>query len=233
MSPRNSKNSKTPTLSEALFASIVEPRTSMHRLLTLDEAPPHVAAIALLFLSVCIAAPLFQAGDRRGAAFDYEFLGSVAMTTLMSLILCSCLLPFSVHALGERTLSLRSIAALVYCTAPITIIMSIAFIASRLYMGSFSVISFLASGQAQPNDLITHLFPYVFRASLVVAGIILVHGLRTVERSSVYIGVLSACIAVMLLLGSFILSLALTDFVYPSTSTRTIEFFAHYFSFAE
>jgi hypothetical protein len=200
----------------------------MHRLLTLDEAPPHVPAIALLFLSVCIAVPLFQAGYGEGATLDYEFLASAAMTTILSVILWTTLVPFIVHAFGGKDVYLRSIAVLAYCTAPVTVVMGIIFVTSRLCMGRFSIITFLASGITQPHDLITQIFPYFFRAALAVAAIILTHGLRTICRSSLYVGFISACLAVMVLLGSFVISSTIADFVYPGTSVRTIKFFAHY-----
>jgi hypothetical protein len=228
MPPRKAKR---PALSEALFASIVEPRLTMRRLLAQDEAPPHLVAIALLFFLVCILPVLLLAGYQNRINPDYEIMTGVLLTTTVSVVLCATLAPFGIRAFGARNRYFRSIAALIYCTTPITVTMAIFCIASRLLTGKFATLEFLAFGFAQSNDLITEIFPYVFRASLVVAAAILINGLRTIGRSSYYVGAVSAVITVMLLLGSFIIGLTITDLVYPSLSTRTIEFFARYFSY--
>jgi hypothetical protein len=78
-----SRKSKRPSLAEALLAGIVEPRAIMQRLLTLEEAPTHIAVIALLFISVCIGIPLIQAGYRGGTTLDYEFVYCAALTTII------------------------------------------------------------------------------------------------------------------------------------------------------
>jgi hypothetical protein len=222
-------NITKPGLSEVLFASIADPRGSMQRLLGQRERPPHVVITLLLFISTLIVPALLQSSYRGGTTLDSDFAGSIAMTFVLTLILSSFFATFSSHAFGAKDRCLRATAALIYSTAPITVMFTILLIASRLSMGDFTVINYLSSGVRPPEDFVIQIFPYVFKASICLALMTLAFGLSTLTHASAPVGFIMAAITTLLIMGSFILSLMITALVYPSTSSQTIEFFKRYF----
>lgn len=225
------RKSKPANLTDALLATIADPNGTTQRLLGGAERPRYALTSVVIFVAVCIAPPLLQGGYRGGSTFDAEYVGSIAMTTALTAICTSFLVAFSIHAIGSKRTLLRSAAALAYSTTPISVVVTLLYILSRISMGSCTLLTFLSSGVSLPDDLVVRLYPHAFRASLALAFLTLSQGLRTVSRASLVIGGMMAAVAVLLLLGSFVLSLAATDLVYPSTSSRTIEFFGRYFSY--
>jgi hypothetical protein len=225
----SARKTTKPGLPEVLFAAISDPRGSMQRLLGQRERPPHLAITLLLFITILIAPALIQSSYRGGTTIGTDLVGSSAMTFLLTLILSSFFTTFSSHAFGAKDRCLRAVAALIYCTAPITVMFTILLIASRLSMGDFTVVTYLSTGVQLPDDFVMRIFPYVFKASLCLAFITLAFGLRTLTHASLMGGILMAAITTLLILGSFILSLTVTELVYPSTSSQTIDVFKRYF----
>jgi len=224
-----SKRKKPPGISEAILASVVDPRGTMHRLLVQSERPPYILATLLFFLIVCIA-PVLLYRSYLGDALDAELIGCVSSTLALTFIITCCLVTSSAHAIGSN-IYLRSLAALVYSLAPMTAIMGIMLLANRISQGSPTLVMFIALGTTQPNDLITEIFPYAFRASLGLAFLTLAYGLAAVMRGTLGIGLFMAALALILLLGSFVVGLTITDIIYPLTSSRTIDFFARYLAY--
>lgn len=225
------KKQKKLHFSEALFGSVADPSGTMERLLTNKHRPPYTVLTTTLFVCICIVPPLVLNSNHGGTTLDRELVGSVAMTTLITLVLVSLFSSFSVHAIGIRRGYMRTIAVLAYSLAPITLVMVVLSVINWFLQGSFSVLTFVAHGSFVPGDLSTLVFPHAFRGSLALAFIALAFGLRTVTRGSFSMGAVMAALTVVLLLGSFVISLTIVDLAYPSASSRTIEFFARYFAY--
>jgi hypothetical protein len=203
----------------------------MERLLGRAQRPPYVVITLITCLVVCLAPPLLQRANSAENRIDWEFAGSVGMSVGVTL-LCACLLlAATMHAAGAKTSYPRAVAALAYSLTPITAILGVLHLANWGYMGSFTIVTFIATGLPLPNDLPLQIFPFVFRTSLFLAWITLAYGLRTVAKSSLPLGLIMAALTIPLILGSFIIGLTCTDLLYPSTSSRTIEFFGRFFAY--
>lgn len=220
-----------PSPSATLLGVTADPRGTMERLLTRSRDPFFVILAPLALLLVCIAPPLLQRAQSATGLHDGEFFSAVAITTAVTAFSLSLLLTFSVHAVGGKKNYLRAVVALAFSSVPITAVIGMLIVTGRLYTGSFSVVTFLATGMTMRGDLALEIFPYVVRASLVLAFITLAYGLRTIARSSLALGILMASFTIPLLIGSFIIGLTVTDLIHPATSSRTIEFFARFLAY--
>jgi hypothetical protein len=227
MPPRKSKK---PRLFEVLFSSVSDPGGSMEQLLVKSPHPFHAILTTVVFLSVCIAAPL-ALGSYRGDYFDGELIGGVTVTTLLTLFFVSIFTALSVHAIGIRRAHMRTVAALAYSLAPMTLIIAVLAAISWALQGSCTILTFVAHGASLHDDLTTTIFPHVFRGSLALTFITLTFGLRTVTRGSLGMGAAMAALSFVLLLGSFVIGLTITELVLPQSSSRTIEFFWRYFAY--
>jgi len=110
-------------------------------------------------------------------------------------------------------------------------VMVIMAIINRIVQGSFSILVFIAYGFSVPGDLLVSIFPHVFRGALILSVITLAFGFRTITRGTLAMGAVMATLALVLLLGSYIIGLTATELVYPFSSARTIEFFSRYFAY--
>jgi hypothetical protein len=220
-----------PSLFAALLGTTADPRGAMERLLNRERHPLLVVIALFAFMFVIIVPPLLHHSKYSADQQIDDFFSSVAITTLATLLCTSVLLASSMHVAGVRTNYLRAIVALAFCSVPITAVLSALITGGRLYAGSFTITSYLATGITVPGDLILEIFPAVVRASLVLSYITLAYGLSTVARSSFGMGLIMATLTIPLLLGSFIVGLSITELVHPQTSSRTIEFFSRYLAY--
>jgi hypothetical protein len=91
--------------------------------------------------------------------------------------------------------------------------------------GRLSILQFLTTGYARPNDWLLQMFPNLFKLFCLLSFVVFGNCIRAIYRSSITSAVLIAAVCIPLLLGSFIVALSLTEVCFAGSSDQVITFF--------
>jgi hypothetical protein len=222
----NKKNYK-PNILDALIVSIVDPKGTASRLIKPNDYPPYSITLLLTFLAVFILPPLLYGQIFYDTGIDSKRTGSIIISTTITIALTVGLLFFTTHACNVKKPFGKVLSAVAYCTAPIIAIFASLLIANKALMGSLTLLTFISNGIFMPQDIITQIFPFALRVSVMAALFNLSQGLAAAARGGFGLGLVLAFLSIPIILGSFIMSLWLTELIYPMSSSETISFFAN------
>jgi hypothetical protein len=215
---------KRPRLLDLFLAIVVDPRGTMYELLHWHEGPPHVLTALFLFCTVVITPPLLYQPegiiDQKAILALYASL----VTLLLTLAFATFFATMFFRALHLPASPGAVFASIVYSSAPITTLMGAMYLCNYLLEGRLSILQFLATGYARPDEWLLHVFPNLFRIFCGLSFILFASAVRALYRSSLISGYLIAAVSVPLLLGSFIVALSLTEACFPGSSEHVIHF---------
>lgn len=197
----------------------------MHELLHWHEGPPHVFTALFLFCSVVITPPLLYQPEGSIDKKALLTLYATLVTVFLTLAFVTFFVTMFFKALHLPATPSTVFAAIVYSSAPMTTLMGAVYIANYLMEGRLSILQFLTTGYARPNEWLLQVFPNLFRVFCLLSFILFAGSVRALYRSTIVSGYLIAAVSVPLLLGSFIVALSLTEACFPGSSEHVIHFF--------
>jgi hypothetical protein len=116
-------------------------------------------------------------------------------------------------------------ASLIYSTAPLITLMGAMYLLNYLLEGRLSILQYLTTGYARPDDWLLKIFPNLFRIFCLLSFILFANAVRALYRSSLMSAYLIASVSIPLLLGSFVVALSLTELCFHRSSEHVIAFF--------
>jgi hypothetical protein len=125
----------------------------------------------------------------------------------------------------------KVLAAIAYSTAPVTVIFATLMLASKIFMGNFTLLTFISTGSSLSYDKVNQIFPFALRISLVISLFNLAQSLGVAARGGLGLGVVMAALTIPLIMGSFVMGLWLTDLMYPGVSVDAIAFFTGFMAY--
>jgi hypothetical protein len=214
-----------PRLLDIFLAIVVDPRGTMRELLHWHEGPPHVFAALFLFCTVVITPPLLYQPD--GIIDQKVILGlySTLATVFITLALTTFFVTMFFRALHLPSSPSTVFASIVYASAPITTLMGGVYLINYLLEGRLSILQFLSTGYARPDEALLLMFPNLIKIFCFLAFILFAGGVRALYRSSAVSAYLIAATCIPLLLGSFLVAASLTEACFPGSSEQVIGFF--------
>lgn len=216
---------RRPRLLDVLVSTLIDPRGTTHDLLNWHEGPPHVLACLFLFCSAVIAPPFLYQPDGSISQAAMIALYATLLTTLITLALTTCFVTMLFRALRLSPSIDATFSALVYSSAPIITLMGAIYLTNYAMEGRLSILQFLTTGYARPNDWLLQMFPKLFKLFCLLSFVVFGNCIRAIYRSSITSGVLIAAVCIPLLLGSFIVALSLTEVCFAGSSEQVITFF--------
>jgi hypothetical protein len=215
-------HSKKPGLLDALLSVTVDPRGTTSLLLNSPGSPPYGLTVLSLFLVLYVIAPLLHQGSGVSTIANLNSLAPVLIASVLTFLFASFFIFMGLQVLGSPRPLRTTLAVLGYCTSPLVSLMLLAIAASFVMRGSPTVIMFLASGYAAPDDAVAQVVPYLLKITVLLSLMILTQAMRAITNSSLALSALAALCCIPLILGAFVIALTLTDKVFPQSSSRTI-----------
>ena len=225
------KKSYRPSFLDPLIVSIADARGTASRLIKPNEYPPYAVRMLLIFIAVFILPPLLYGQIHYNTSIDMSRAVSIVLTTITTILLTVVLLSFTAHASNVKSPFGKVLAAVAYSTAPLSAVFLTLMLVNKILMGSLALLTFISNGIFLPNDIITQVFPVALRVSALAALFNLSQGLAAAARGGLGIGLVLGFLALPLILGSFVLSLWLTELIYPMSSSETIAFFSNFLAY--
>lgn len=221
---------RKPSLMDVLVSLMVDPRGVTRQLFAYDRSPPWTLTTLSLFMCTCVVAPLMYTPSKEIPAPLANHLGPAITAALLTILCTSFFLLMALRSLNVRGITYRTFSSVVYATAPFITILSALLILNKVLYGDLSLLGSLALGIAPQGNSVLAIFPAAMRIAALFSLAILGQCLRVITNSSFSVGILLALSSLPLLLGSFIVALTVTDFIFPQSSADTIRFFAGYLS---
>lgn len=216
---------KPLSLLDIFLTLAVDPRGVLTRAFHVHGIPPYILPTICLFILVCILPPLITAPDALENPQHLNLIKGIIFTSLLTIILTSALLATSVKLLHSAAKTLQVFSLIIYALAPITTVMAILYGLNKMFQGELTILTFILTGYRRSSDFIVMLYPFAMRIAALLSLYTISHGLAIIVQVTKLLGLFMGILTLPLLLGSFVISLYITEIIYPNVTPQITSFF--------
>lgn len=203
----------------------------MRHLLVVSKSPPHLLTSLFFLGCIVIAPPILYSPDGTIGTVHMTLLVATLLTALFTLILAAFFQAMATRALGAQQSMFSLFCAMTYAFTPFVTVMAFFYVATYWTQGHISVLQFLTTGFVSHQDMLVKFFPTVIKLTGLVCFILFMNGIRALMSSSLSSAALIAAICIPLIMGSFVVSLSIEEFILPSISSKVIGFFGTFLGY--
>ena len=218
---------KKLSLLDTLISIPIDPAGTMRHLLRERRYPPYLILAPLATFSVLVAPTLWYQHYMGLHSALPEIHYAIAMTVVLTLIWFSLLMSVLLKLLLLNVAPGKMWAACLYCLASLIPFMGAFYLGNFLASGRLSVLEYLATGQANRSDWFLELFPTCARAALFFSFFLFVNAVRALTNTKLVSAFSMALLGVPVLIGSFVVSLTISDVLFQDTGPEVYRFFTH------
>lgn len=215
-------------LVDTLFSPFVDARGTMENLLVVQKRPPYLLVSLFLFTLLFLAPPFMYEPGVGLRNIDLQPFLPILQASYITLTLTTCFVAMLLNAIGVPQPILVVFGALVYATTPFISFMTIVYVANYFLAGQLTILFFLMSGHTDPTDWLVVQFPLLFKVCCLISFWVFSNAMRVVTRGSVTSAILMAAMCIPFLLGSFALSVYVTEINFPGSAPRVLSFFTSF-----
>jgi hypothetical protein len=216
---------KPLSLLDIFFTLTIDPRGVLTRAFYVHGIPPYILPTICLFILVCLLPPLITAPDALENPQHVILVKGIMFTSLLTILLTSALLASSVKLLHSTAKTLQVVSLLIYALAPLTTVMALLYGLNKIFQGELTILTFILTGYARSSDFMVMLYPFAIRIAALLSLYTISHGLAIIVQLTNLLGLFIGILALPLLLGSFIISLYITEIIYPNVTPQITSFF--------
>ncbi len=216
---------KALSLLDVFLTLFVDPRGVLTRAFHVHGIPPYILPTTCLFMLICLLPPLMTAPDALESSQHLTLVKGILFTSLLTIILTSILLATSVKLLHSSANTLQVFSLIIYALAPLTTVMAILYGLNKGLQGELTLLTFIMTGYARSSDYLVMLFPFAIRLGALVSLYSVSCGLAVILNLTKLLGFFLGILTLPLLLGSFIISLYITEMIYPGLTPQIVSFF--------
>lgn len=198
----------------------------MEHLLIERPVPPYIISSLGMLLLVLVVPSLVYQYQNDIQPLDpkvaYAVVTSLAVTLGFFVLFVSILL----RLLGVTAPVLKVLAATMYSLTPAIPLMIGYYIGNYFTIGHLTILTFLVTGRPAGGDWFLAFFPYFIKAAIFFSFLVFSQALRVLGKMGRLTGLMTALLALTLLIGAFFVGVTLSEAVFPNTSTFVVRFFS-------
>lgn len=218
---------KKLSLLDTLISLPIDPAGMMRHLLRERRYPPYLVLAPLSTFLVLVAPTLWYQHYMGLQSTVPEINYSIAMTVVLTLIWFSLLMSVLFKILLLSVTPGKVWAASLYCLASLIPFMAAFYLGNFFASGHLSILSYLATGQAKGSDWFLEFFPTCAKFALLFSFYLFVNAVRALTDAKFVSAFSMAVLAIPVLIGSFVVSLTISDVLFPDTGAEVFRFFTH------
>jgi len=218
---------KKLSLLDTLISIPIDPAGTMRHLLRERRYPPYLVLAPLCTFFVLVAPTLWHQHHRGLYSALPEINYAIAMTVVLTLIWFSLLMSVLLKLLLLNVSPGKMWAASLYCLASLIPFMGAFYLGNFLTSGHLSVLEYLATGESNHSDWFLKLFPICAKAALLFSFFIFVNAVRALTNTKFISAFSMAVLGIPVLIGSFVVSLTMSDVLFQDTGMEVYRFFTH------
>lgn len=211
---------------DIFFSLAVDPNGTLRRAFSNSESPPLLITTLCLFLAGVILPPLVQTPEAFQNKTQAMLIEAVLTTTVLSIVSTGLLTIFAFRIFHGSARPINVFAIWVYTFAPITTVMIILFILNKLIHGELTILTFISSGYYRKTDIVVALLPYALRFGALISFLVFSTGTSIILGVSRSLAILVASMCIPILLGSYVLAVTISEYLYPGMAPQVNSFFA-------
>ncbi|MEY4667994.1 MAG: hypothetical protein RL518_693 [Pseudomonadota bacterium] len=216
---------KKLSLLDTLLSLPIDPGGMMNHLLRKRRYPPYLILAPLSTFFVLVAPTLWYQHYRALQPGTPEINYSITMTVVLTLV-WFCLLLSVLFKLLLLSVSPGKIwAATLYCLTGLIPFMLAFYLGNYIASGRVSVLEFLATGQVHHSDWFLYLFPTCAKVAIAFSFFLFVNAVRALTNTKLLSALSMSVLALPVLIGSFVVSLTISNMVFPDTGLEVYRFF--------
>jgi hypothetical protein len=218
---------KKLSLLDTLISLPIDPAGMMRHLLRERRYPPYLVLAPLSTFFVLVAPTLWYQHYMGLQSTVPEINYSIAMTVVLTLIWFSLLMSVLFKLLLLNVTPGKVWAASLYCLASLIPFMGAFYLGNFFASGHLSILGYLATGQAKGSDWFLEFFPTCAKVALSFSFYLFVNAVRALTDAKFVSAFSMAVLAIPVLVGSFVVSLTISDVLFPETGFEVYRFFTH------
>ena len=150
---------------------------------------------------------------------------SVTVTTLLTIFAFSFFMSVLLKLLLIDVSMFKVLAGVLYSIAGLIPLMLAYYLGNYLASGHLSVLDFLATGRMDAQDWFVALFPTCAKVALGFSFFLFVNAIRALTDSKTMSALSLSLLGIPVLIGSFAVSLTVSDVIYKDTGIEVYRFF--------
>jgi hypothetical protein len=220
-------NRKKLSLLDTIISLPIDPAGMMRHLLRERRYPPYLVLAPLATFLVLVAPTLWYQHYRGIQSTIPEINYSISMTVVLTLIWFSLLMSVLFKLLLLKVSPGKIWAASLYCVSGLIPFMLSFYLGNFLASGHLSILELLATGYYKESDWFLGLFPTCAKVALAFSFFLFVNATRALTNAKLVSAFSMAVLGVPVLIGSFVVSLTISDVIFQDTGVEVYRFFTH------
>ena len=220
-----SKNDKLPSLTGTLLGLLLDPRTTLERLL-LEPKPPYLLRIVGLLLIVAFAPFLYQLWKLNFGHYFIQLAGALFahIITMIALFIALEVVLFLLFGIecGAQKVS----AVVIYSLAPLLMAISILYISNVSSAGSVSIVELFFRGGHPPTNAFLRFLPLALAITQISVIVVFFLGVRTAGNVHSITALCLSVLSLFPLMVAFTGGLLVAEVVYPGAIDVVTSFFS-------
>lgn len=221
---------KKLTLLDTIISLPIDPAGMMRHLLRERRYPPYLVLAPLSTFFVLVVPTLWYQHYKGIQSAVPEVNYSIATTVVLTLVWFSLLMSVLFRVLLLKVSSGKVWAASLYCITGLVPFMLAFYLGNFLASGHLSIVELLATGHVDKTDWCIELFPTWARIALIYSFFLFVNAVRALTGTKFVSSFSMAVLAIPVLIGSFVVSLTISDILFQDTGLEVYRFFTHLLS---
>jgi hypothetical protein len=218
---------KKRTLLDTLVSLPLDPAGMMRHLLRERRYPPYLILAPLSTFLVLVAPTLWYQHYMGLQSAVPEINYAISMTVVLTLIWFSLLTSVLFKLLLLNVSPGKLWAASLYCLTGLIPFMLAFYLGNYLTNGHLSILGYLATGHAHNSDWFVELFPTCATWALVFCFYLFVNAVRALTNTKLVSAISMSVLAIPVLIGSFVVSLTISNIIFEDTGLEVYRFFTH------
>jgi hypothetical protein len=215
------------SLLDTIISLPMDPSGMMKHLLRDRRYPPYLVLAPLSTFFVIVAPTLWYQHYTGNQSAIPEINYAITMTVVLTLIWFSLLMSVLFKLLLLEVSSGKIWAASLYCLAGLIPFMLAFYLGNFLASGHLSILEFLATGRINKSDWFLELFPTSAKVALAYSFFLFVNAVRALTGAKLVSAFSMAVLAIPVLIGSFVVSLTISDILFQDTGAEVYRFFTN------
>lgn len=218
---------KKLSLLDTILSLPADPAGMMRHLLRERRVPPYMVLAPLCTFLVLVAPTLWYQHQLNLHPVIPAVTYAIASTVVLTLLSFSFFMAVLFKVLLLEVSAWKLIAASLYSIAGLIPFMLAYYLGNFLASGELSILRFLATGRIDSPDWFLHIFPTCAKVALSFSFFLFVNAVRAVTNSKTTSALSMSVLAIPVLIGSFAVSLTISDAFFKDTGVEVYRFFTN------
>jgi hypothetical protein len=216
---------KKLSLLDTIISLPTDPAGMMRHLLRERRVPPFMILAPLSTFLVLVAPTLWYQYRLHTQPVEPRLAYAITSTVILTILSFSWFMTVLFKVLLLDVSSWKMMAASLYSIAGLIPFMIAFYLGNLLASGELSVLRFFATGHIDSPDWFLGIFPTCAKVALAFVFFLFVNAVRAVTNSKTISALSMSVLAIPVLIGSFAVSLTISDAFFKDTGLEVYHFF--------